>query len=114
MSGRPPPQPPPARAIVLGQQFATFTEFKAAIAEWSARDNFDIRYKKSDSTINIVVCWIPECAFRVRAIRKVKLGCVEVTVMDATHSACIGIYSSPCKGEMFHLQADWSLCAEMP
>jgi hypothetical protein len=40
--------------------------------------------QEADSTINLIVCWIPECTFRVRAILKVKHGCVKVTVIDAT------------------------------
>jgi hypothetical protein len=42
-----------------------------------------------------------------------------VRIHQARHRSeyiCWGISrcSSPCKGAMFHLQADWSLCAEMP
>jgi len=50
------------------------------MVEWSAREHFDTRYKKSDSTVNPVVCWVEECAFQMRAQKKAEIGYVEVTV----------------------------------
>jgi len=85
---------PSDAAIGLGDQFATFIEFKAAMAEWSAREHFDIRYKKSDNSVNLVVCWVEECTFRIRAQKKAKVGCIEVTVLNNTHTACVGLLPS--------------------
>ena len=35
----------------------------------------------------MVVCWIPECTFRVRTALKDKIGCLGITVLDDTHTA---------------------------
>jgi len=64
------------------------------MAEWSAREHFDIRYKKSDNSVNLVVCWVEECTFRIRAQKKAKVGCIEVTVLNNTHTACVGLLPS--------------------
>jgi hypothetical protein len=80
--------------LVLGQRFASFTEVNAAVAEWSARGHFDIRYEKSERDVNVVVCWIAECTFRIRAISKPKIGCIEVIVLNPKHTACAGLMPS--------------------
>jgi hypothetical protein len=64
------------------------------MAEWSAGEHFDIRYKKSDSPVNLVVCWVEDCAIRIRAQKKTKIGCIEVTVLNNTHTACVGLLPS--------------------
>jgi len=56
------------------------------MANWPARACFDIRCDKSQRKFNMVVCWIPECMFRVRAALKDKIGCLEITVLDDTHT----------------------------
>jgi hypothetical protein len=107
MSGLGPPSdseaiPPALGALSLGQQFSGFAEFKAAMANWSARAGFDIRYDKSQRKFNVVVCWIPECTFRVRASLKDKIGCVEITVLDDTHTACAGVLPSKRRSASTH------------
>ena len=64
------------------------------MAEWPAREHFDIRYKKSDNSVNLVVCWVEECTFRIRAQKKAKVGCIEVTVLKNTHTASVGFLPS--------------------
>lgn len=81
-------------AIALGDQFATFIEFKVAMAEWSAREHFDIRYKKSENSVNLVFCWVEECTFPIQAQKKAKIGCIDVTVLSNTHTTCVGLLPS--------------------
>jgi hypothetical protein len=57
---------PSDAAIALGDQFATFIELKVAMTEWSAREHFDIRYKKTDNSGNLVFFWVEECIFPIQ------------------------------------------------
>jgi hypothetical protein len=52
----PAPDPPLASplALVVGQQFDTFQDFKAALIKWAVSQRFGSRFEKSDRLRNVV------------------------------------------------------------
>jgi hypothetical protein len=52
----PAPDPPLASplALVVGQQFDTFQDFKAALSKWAVSQRFGFRFEKSDRLRNVV------------------------------------------------------------
>ena len=77
-------------ALILGQHFATYTDFKAAMCRWAVAAHFETWYEKSEKAVNIVTCRVKECTFRVRAMYRPKLGCVVITKLISEHTACVG------------------------
>ena len=80
---------PVPNALFLGQHFAPYTDFKAAMRRWSVTANFETRYEKSGKTVNIVTCRVKECTFRVRAMYRPKLGwCGDYQAYLRAHCLC--------------------------
>jgi hypothetical protein len=72
----PAPDPPLASplALVVGQQFDTFQDFKAALSKWAVSQRFGFRFEKSDRLRNVVRCRdSKDCEFNVRAMWKQNL-----------------------------------------
>ena len=57
-------------ALSLGQHFATYAEFKAAMCRWAVTAHFETRYEKSEKAVNVVTrsqgMYIP-CTCNVQA-----------------------------------------------
>jgi hypothetical protein len=44
--------------------------------------------------VNLVFCWVEECTFPIQAQKKAKIGFIEVTVLNNTHTARVGLLPS--------------------
>lgn len=98
----------PSAAIIVGQQFPTFADFKHQILRWSVEGKFRTRYQKSNIHINVVVCAEAACMFKVRAHRKKASESVEVTIVNPNHTTCVGSTAKKRKREARNCQA-WLL-----
>jgi hypothetical protein len=58
-------------ALIVGQEFNTFQDFKVAMDKWAVAGRFAIRFEKSDRKRNVVRCKDSrDCVFNVRAMWK--------------------------------------------
>ena len=77
-------------AMREGDRFVDFKAFKTAMQDWGLSGNtkFNIRYQKSDSSRNIVVCAEAGCPFRIYAVLSGNKEYVSVaTVLDEHNCA---------------------------
>lgn len=74
-----------------GDRFVDFKAFKIAMQDWglSGHTKFNIRYQKSDSSRNIVVCAQAGCPFRVYAVLSSNKEYVSVATVVDEHN-CVG------------------------
>jgi hypothetical protein len=74
-----------------GDEFVDFKAFKAAMQDWAMTGvhKFNFRYKKSDSSRNVVVCAHDNCPFRISATYSSTRQCVVVVSIGEEHN-CIG------------------------
>ena len=73
-----------------GDEFVDFKAFKAAMQDWAMTGvpKFNFRYKKSDSSRNVVVCAHDNCPFRISATYSSTRQCVVVVSIGEEHN-CI-------------------------
>ena len=74
-----------------GDEFVSFKAFKAAMQDWAMAgvQKFNLRYKKSDSSRNVVVCAHDDCPFRISATFSSTRQCVVVVSIGEEHN-CVG------------------------
>ena len=74
-----------------GDEFVSFKAFKAAMQDWAmaGAHKFNLRYKKSDSSRNVVVCAHDDCPFRISATFSSTRQCVVVVSIGEEHN-CVG------------------------
>ena len=91
-------------AIEEGQEFVDFAAFKVAMQDWAVggAHKFTIRYQRSDTTRNVVICTQQDCPFRICATLNRKLGCVKVIQVKDEH-ICVGV--APGKRTVSNSQA---------
>lgn len=75
--------------LSTGDQFPSFKEFKAAVADWSIKEKFFYNVYKSDKVRTIIRCRAVACSFTVRAFWKMEEDIVEVGKVDPIH-ICYG------------------------
>jgi len=54
-------------ALVEGQRFTSYDDFKIALENWEIADNFTARMGKSEAECVIGVCAVPNSPFYIRA-----------------------------------------------
>ena len=71
----------------VNQTFESIPDFKEALRNWAIVDNFDFRWKFSDSTRAKANCaHAPDCKFTVRCNYYAVKAVARVTILQANHN----------------------------
>ena len=76
-------------ALIEGQRFASYDDFKIALEDWEVTDNFTARLGKSEIRCVTTVCAVPNCPFYIQAAYSPIEERVIVTILQSRHN-CIG------------------------
>jgi hypothetical protein len=75
-------------ALIEGQRFTSYDDFKIALEDWEIADNFTVRLGKLEVRCVTGVRAVPNCPFYIRAACSPIEECVIVIVLKARHN-CI-------------------------